>query len=167
VFVHVQSQARLLERATLFLHLPLADMPPEKQRMLTELYRTQSILAGAKVLVVDDDVRNIFATTAVLESLEMNVLAVETGTAALEALEATPDIDVILMDVMMPGLDGYETMRAIRKNEKYARLPIFAVTAKAMAGDREKCIDAGATDYVPKPIDPAQLEGMLRLWLRR
>jgi signal transduction histidine kinase/HAMP domain-containing protein/CheY-like chemotaxis protein len=167
VFVHVQSPARLLERAMLFLHLRLTEMPPEKQQMLTELFRTQSILAGAKVLVVDDDVRNIFATTAILESLEMNVIAVETGTAALETLDTTEDIDVILMDVMMPGLDGYETMRAIRKKEKYARLPIFAVTAKAMAGDREKCIDAGATDYVPKPIDPAQLEGLLRLWLRR
>src|SRR5262249_20783359 len=119
------------------------------------------------VLVVDDDIRNIFALTSVLEREQMEVLAAENGTAAIDLLQRTPDVDIVLMDIMMPGMDGYETMRAIRKMAKFRKLPIIAVTAKAMQGDREKTIEAGAWDYLSKPVDSPQMLGVLRAWLRR
>jgi CheY-like chemotaxis protein len=122
---------------------------------------------GKKVLVVDDDVRNIFALTSVLERQSMKVIFAENGKQAIEVLEATPEVDVVLMDVMMPEMDGYETTRAIRAKEAFKSLPIITVTAKAMKDDREKSIDAGASDYITKPVDTEQLLSLLRIWLFR
>jgi len=119
------------------------------------------------VLIVDDDIRNIFALTSVLERERMIVLPAETGQAAIELLEQTPDVDIALMDIMMPGMDGYETIRAIRKMSRFRQLPIIAVTAKAMKGDREKTMDAGAWDYLSKPVDSEQMLDVLKAWLRR
>ena len=122
-------------------------------------------LLGKKVLVVDDDVRNIFALTSVLESHGMKVVYAENGRAGIEALRTNPDVDVVLMDIMMPGMDGYETMRLIRKEPRHESVPIIAVTAKALRGDREKCIAAGASDYITKPVDAEKLLELIRLWV--
>ena len=135
--------------------------------MLRRLHSASAVLASRKVLVVDDDIRNIFAMTSILEPHQMQVLAAETGRAAIEILQENTDIDIVLMDIMMPDMDGYDTMRAIRKLAKFRSLPIIALTAKAMKGDREKCIEAGASDYVSKPVDTEQLLAMLRAWLYR
>jgi CheY-like chemotaxis protein len=135
--------------------------------MLEDLHKASTTLAGKKVLVVDDDIRNIFAMTSVLEPHQMHVLSAETGKSAIETLQDNADIDVVLMDIMMPDMDGYDTMRAIRKLAKYRSLPIIALTAKAMKGDREKCIEAGASDYIAKPVDTEQLLSLLRVWLYR
>jgi CheY-like chemotaxis protein len=135
--------------------------------MLERLHINDSVLAGKKVLTVDDDIRNIFAITSALERYKMNVVYAENGRSALEMLESTPDIDIVLMDVMMPEMDGYEAMTEIRRIPAFERLPIIALTAKAMKGDREKCIEAGASDYITKPIDTAQLLSLLRVWLYR
>jgi hypothetical protein len=116
---------------------------------------------------VDDDIRNIFAMTSLLEPHKMNILSAETGRGAIELLQQTSDVDVVLMDIMMPDMDGYDTMRAIRKLAKFRSLPIIALTAKAMKGDREKCIEAGASDYISKPVDTEQLLALLRVWLYR
>jgi CheY-like chemotaxis protein len=163
----VRSPERLLDEACLFLHRPVSTLPEPRQRMLERLHETGAVLAGKKVLIVDDDIRNIFAMTCVLEPHKMNIVAAETGKAAIDILQNTPDIDVVLMDIMMPMMDGYDTMRAIRKSGKFRSLPIIALTAKAMKGDREKCIEAGASDYISKPVDTEQLLGMLRVWLYR
>jgi CheY-like chemotaxis protein len=125
------------------------------------------VLAKRKVLVVDDDIRNIFALTSVLERHNMQVLFAENGKKGIEVIKGTPDLDIVLMDVMMPEMDGYETMRAIRGKNELKDLPIIALTAKAMKGDREKCIDAGASDYITKPVDTEQLLSLLRVWLYR
>ncbi len=162
-----RSLERLLDEATLFLHRPIAQLPDEKRRIIERLHQAGSVLESRKVLVVDDDIRNIFAMTSILEPHKMSVLSAETGKAAIEMLQASHDIDVVLMDIMMPEMDGYDTMRTIRKMARLRDLPIIALTAKAMKGDREKCIEAGASDYVSKPVDPDQLLGMLRLWLYR
>ncbi len=122
-------------------------------------------LAGKKVLVVDDDVRNIFALTLVLERHKMEVLSAENGSKALEELVQNPDVDIVLMDIMMPEMDGFQTMRQIRQMKPFESLPIIALTAKAMKGDREKCIAAGASDYISKPVDTDQLVSLLRVWL--
>ena len=135
--------------------------------MLEDLHKAGTVLAGKKVLIVDDDIRNIFAMTSILEPHQMHVLSAETGKGAIEMLQDTPDIDVVLMDIMMPDMDGYDTMRAIRKLAKFRSLPIIALTAKAMKGDREKCIEAGACDYIAKPVDTEQLLSLLRVWLYR
>jgi CheY-like chemotaxis protein len=135
--------------------------------MLDGLHKTGTLLAGRKVLVVDDDIRNIFAMTSVLEPHQIEIHSAETGRAAIEVLQSNPEIDVVLMDVMMPDMDGHDTMRAIRKLGKFRNLPIIALTAKAMKGDREKCIEAGASDYIAKPVDTEQLLSMLRVWLYR
>jgi CheY-like chemotaxis protein len=135
--------------------------------MVRELHENNAVLSGRTVLVVDDDIRNIFALTSVLERYGMVVESAETGEGAIATLKANDRIDVVLMDVMMPEMDGYETMRAIRRIDKLHDLPIIAVTAKAMKGDREKTIDAGAWDYLSQPVDADQLLSVLRAWLHR
>jgi CheY-like chemotaxis protein len=159
----VQSPERLLDETSLFLHRVSANLPPPKRKVLEQLHQTDAVLAGKKVLIVDDDIRNLFAMTGVLERYKMEVLSAENGKDALEVLEQRPDVDLVLMDVMMPELDGYDTMRAIRRSNKFKSLPIIAITAKAMKGDRQKCIDAGASDYISKPVDTAQLLSLMRV----
>src|SRR4029453_10338627 len=139
----VESPERLLDETSLFLHRVVSDMKPEKQRLLERLHGSDEFLTGKSVLVVDDDVRNIFALSSVLERRGMNVLTATTGREAIELLEATDDVAIVLMDIMMPEMDGYQTIAAIRQNSAFRRLPIVALTAKAMKGDREKCFDAG------------------------
>jgi HAMP domain-containing protein/CheY-like chemotaxis protein/signal transduction histidine kinase len=163
----VESPERLLDETALFLHRVVADLPPEKQRMLDRLHRSDDALQGRKVLVVDDDVRNIFALSSVLERRGMTVLTAGTGREAVETLESTPDLAIVLMDIMMPEMDGYETMQVIRQNASFRRLPIIALTAKAMKGDREKCLEAGASEYLAKPVNTEQLLSALRMWLHR
>jgi len=126
-----------------------------------------ALMSGELVLVVDDDVRNIFALSSILEQHKLKVLHAENGKSGIEVLKVTPDIDLVLMDIMMPGMDGYETMRAIREIPQFRSLPIIAVTAKAMKGDRDKCIEAGASDYITKPVDLEQLFSILRVWISR
>jgi len=162
-----RSLERLLDETTLFLHCDVSRLPEAKRQALEKLRQTDTVLAGKKVLIVDDDIRNIFAMTSLLERYQMQVFSAETGKAALDLLQTTPDMDVVLMDIMMPAMDGYDTMRAIRKFAKFRALPVIALTAKAMKGDREKCIDAGASDYIAKPVDTTELLSMLRLWLYR
>ena len=163
----VESPERLLDETALFLHRVVADLPLEKQQMLDRLHRSDDALAGRKVLVVDDDVRNIFALSSVVERRGMTVLTAGTGREAIAILDATPDVAIVLMDIMMPEMDGYETMRVIRENAALQRLPIIALTAKAMKGDREKCLEAGASDYLAKPVNTDQLLSALRMWLHR
>jgi CheY-like chemotaxis protein len=165
VIKDAQSPERLLDETALFLHRVTERLPESKRRMLEQLHRTDPTLAGRKALVVDDDVRNIFALTTFLERSEMKVIHAESGRDGIARLQDTPDVDVVLMDVMMPEMDGYETMRAIRQMPRFRNLPIIAVTAKAMKGDREKCIEAGASDYIAKPVDMDQLISLLRVWL--
>jgi CheY-like chemotaxis protein len=163
----VESPERLLDETALFLHRVVADLPLEKQQMLDRLHRSDDALTGRKVLVVDDDVRNIFALSSVVERRGMTVLTAGTGREAIAILDATPDVAIVLMDIMMPEMDGYETMRVIRENAALQRLPIIALTAKAMKGDREKCLEAGASDYLAKPVNTDQLLSALRMWLHR
>jgi CheY-like chemotaxis protein len=163
----VESPERLLDESALFLHRVVSDLPVEKQRMLEQLHSSDDDLVGKKVLVVDDDVRNIFALSSVLERRGMTVLTAGTGREAIDTLEATPDVAIVLMDIMMPEMDGYETMQVIRQNAAFRRLPIVALTAKAMKGDREKCLEAGASDYLAKPVNTEQLLSALRMWLHR
>ncbi len=136
-----------------------------KRRMLTDAQGSEAVFRGRQVLIVDDDVRNIYALSSVLEEAGMNVLFAENGRAGLEVLTQNPGIGIVLMDVMMPEMDGYETMRRIRQMPEYKSLPVLALTAKAMKGDREKCLAAGASDYVTKPVDPDQLLSLMRVWL--
>ena len=163
----VESPERLLDETALFLHRVVADLPVEKQQMLDRLHRSDDALFGRQVLVVDDDVRNIFALSSVLERRGMTVLTAGTGREAIATLDATPDLAIVLMDIMMPEMDGYETMQVIRQNPAFQRLPIIALTAKAMKGDREKCLEAGASDYLAKPVNTEQLLSALRMWLHR
>jgi CheY-like chemotaxis protein/signal transduction histidine kinase len=163
----VESPERLLDETALFLHRVVADLPIDKQKMLDRLHRSDEALLGRKVLVVDDDVRNIFALSSVLERRGMSVLTAGTGREAIDMLESTPDIAIVLMDIMMPEMDGYETMQVIRQNPSFRRLPIVALTAKAMKGDREKCLEAGASEYLAKPVNTEQLLSTLRMWLHR
>jgi CheY-like chemotaxis protein/signal transduction histidine kinase/HAMP domain-containing protein len=163
----VESPERLLDETALFLHRVVADLPGEKQRMLDRLHHSDDALVGKKVLVVDDDVRNIFALSSVLERRGMDVITAGTGREAIAKLESTTDVAIVLMDIMMPEMDGYETMRVIRQNTLFQRLPIIALTAKAMKGDREKCLEAGASEYLAKPVNTEQLLSSLRMWLHR
>ena len=163
----VESPERLLDETALFLHRVVSDLPPEKQRLLDRLHHSDDALVGKKVLVVDDDVRNIFALSSVIERRGMAVITAGTGREAIAKLESTPDIAIVLMDIMMPEMDGYETMQVIRQNAKFRRLPIIALTAKAMKGDREKCLEAGASEYLAKPVNTEQLLSSLRMWLHR
>jgi CheY-like chemotaxis protein len=167
VLKDVQSPERLLDETSLFLHRVITELPEDKRRMLERLHGSTEALRGRKVLVVDDDARNIFALTTVLESQDMEVLSATNGRQAIELIQRTPDLGVVLMDIMMPEMDGYETMREIRKDSALRTLPILALTAKAMKGDREKCLEAGASDYIAKPVDTDQLLSLLRVWLYR
>jgi CheY-like chemotaxis protein len=166
VLKDVRSPERLLDETALFLHRVADKLPEPKRRMLQKLRESDEVLADKRVLVVEDDIRNIFAITSLLERHGMDVISAETGRDALEVLQRTPEIDLVLMDIMMPGMDGYETMRAIRANWSRS-MPIIALTAKAMKGDREKCLEAGASDYIAKPIDSDRLLSLLRVWLYR
>ena len=163
----VESPERLLDETALFLHRVVAELPQNKQQMLDRLHRSDEALAGRKVLVVDDDVRNIFALSSVLERRGMTVLSAGTGREAIDTIESTPDLAIVLMDIMMPEMDGYETMQVIRQNPALRRLPIIALTAKAMKGDRERCLEAGASEYLAKPVNTEQLLSALRMWLHR
>jgi HAMP domain-containing protein/CheY-like chemotaxis protein/signal transduction histidine kinase len=163
----VESPERLLDETALFLHRVVSDLPPEKQRLLERLHHSDDALVGKNVLIVDDDVRNIFALSSLIERRGMKVITAGTGREAIAKLESTPEIAIVLMDIMMPEMDGYETMQVIRQNAKFRRLPIIALTAKAMKGDREKCLEAGASEYLAKPVNTDQLLSSLRMWLHR
>ncbi|HLJ38619.1 MAG TPA: response regulator, partial [Steroidobacteraceae bacterium] len=163
----VRSPERLLDETALFLHLAIAELPESKQRMIEALHQSDEPLSGRKVLVVDDDIRNIFALNSLLERHSMHVITASNGEEAIKLAEKTDDLALVLMDVMMPEMDGYETMRRIRSNQKFRLLPIIALTAKAMKGDREKCLEAGASDYVAKPVNTDQLLSLVRMWLHR
>ena len=163
----VEFPERLLDETALFLHRAIADLPPDKQRMLERLRNSDENLQGRKALLVDDDARNIFALSSVLERRGMNVLTATTGREAISLLNVDRSISIVLMDIMMPEMDGYETMQAIRSDPTLRRLPIIALTAKAMKGDRERCLEAGASDYLAKPVNTEQLLSALRIWLHR
>jgi len=167
VLKDVQSPERLLDETSLFLHRVIGDLPEGKRKMIERLHGSTETLRGRKVLVVDDDARNIFALTTVLENHDMEVLSATNGRHAIDIIQKTPELSVVLMDIMMPEMDGYETMREIRKDTKFRTLPILALTAKAMKGDREKCLEAGASDYIAKPVNTDQLISLLRVWLYR
>jgi CheY-like chemotaxis protein len=145
----------------------VADLPEHKQRMLERLHETDEALIGKQVLVVDDDVRNIFTLSSLLERRGMNVISASNGEEAIRHIESNPGLSLVLMDIMMPEMDGYETMRRIREKPDFRMLPILALTAKAMKGDREKCLEAGASDYIAKPVNTEQLLSLLRIWLHR
>ena len=163
----VESPERLLDETALFLHRIITDLPAEKQRMLERLNSSDEDLVGRTVLLVDDDSRNIFALSSALERRGMHVLTATTGREAIALIEQTPNLAIVLMDIMMPEMDGYQTIENIRRNPGYRRLPIVALTAKAMKGDREKCLEAGASDYLAKPVNTEQLLSALRMWLHR
>jgi HAMP domain-containing protein/CheY-like chemotaxis protein/signal transduction histidine kinase len=163
----VESPERLLDETALFLHRVIADLPADKQQMIERLHSSDEDLVGKTVLLVDDDARNIFALSSVLERRGMRVLSATTGNEAIDLLDATPGLAIVLMDIMMPEMDGYQTIQAIRTKPDFRRLPIIALTAKAMKGDREKCLEAGASDYLAKPVNTEQLLSALRMWLHR
>ncbi|HVF33408.1 MAG TPA: HAMP domain-containing protein [Acidimicrobiales bacterium] len=163
----VRSPERLLDETALFLHRVEARMPAEKRRMIEQLHSADAVFQDKQILIVDDDVRNVFALTSAFEGRGMNVLFAENGREGIEVLLANRAVDLVLMDIMMPEMDGYETMRAIREMDEFKRLPIIALTAKAMKGDREQSIAAGASDYITKPVDVDQLLSLMRVWLYR
>jgi hypothetical protein len=160
-----RSEARLLDETALFLHRVEAKLPKEKQKLIRQLHDPEEIFADKKILIVDDDMRNIFALTSVLETHKMKILYAENGKSSLAVLQTNPDVDLVLMDIMMPEMDGYETTRRIRQDDRFKSLPIISLTAKAMKGDREKCIAAGASDYISKPVNIDQLLSLMRVWL--
>ncbi|MGZ5234568.1 MAG: response regulator, partial [Burkholderiales bacterium] len=163
----VESPERLLDETSLFLHRVVTDLPVEKQKMLERLTRSDEDLIGKTALLVDDDARNIFALSSMLERRGMRVLAATTGGEAIDLVQSTPDLDIVLMDIMMPEMDGYQTIGAIREDPAFRRLPIIALTAKAMKGDREKCLESGASEYLAKPVNTEQLLTAMRSWLHR
>jgi CheY-like chemotaxis protein len=162
-----QSPDRLLDRVALRTHRNVRSMSSSAAAKLESMHQSDVLLAGRKVLVVDDDARNIFALTSVLEDHNMNIVSADNGREAINILQRDPEVDIVLMDIMMPEMDGMETIREIRKISELKNLPIVAVTAKAMKGDREKCIEAGAWDYLSKPVDIDQMMTVLRAWLYR
>ncbi|TMK98671.1 MAG: response regulator [Actinobacteria bacterium] len=167
VVKNARSSERLLAETSLHLHRRPAALAPEGRRMLADLEHAESALAGKRVLIVDDDVRNVFALASALEAHGMEVRFAENGREGLQSLQADPVVDLVLMDIMMPEMDGYETMRAIREVPEVAGLPVIALTAKAMQGDRDKAIAAGASDYITKPVDIDQLTALIRVWVNR
>jgi HAMP domain-containing protein/signal transduction histidine kinase/DNA-binding response OmpR family regulator len=167
VLKDVRSPERLLDETALFLHRVVSTLPPHKQQMLERLHQTDEALLGKKVLVIDDDVRNIFALSSLLERHGINVLTATGGAEAIELIDNTPDVALVLVDIMMPQMDGYQTIKLIRERPAFRLLPMIALTAKAMKGDREKCLEAGASDYIAKPVNSEQLLSLLRIWLHR
>ena len=165
VIKDARSPERLLDETSLFLHRVESKLPESKRKMLEQLHNADALFLGKKVLIVDDDVRNVFALTSALEANGMEVLFAENGREGIEALGRDGDVDLVLMDVMMPEMDGYETTQAIRLLPEFEKLPIIALTAKAMKGDRERSIAAGASDYITKPVDTDQLLSLMRVWL--
>src|SRR5688500_13323236 len=161
------SHERLLDETILFLHRVESRLPKEKQTIIRKLHKTDEVLKNKLVLVVDDDIRNIYSLTNVLKEEEMRCLVAENGSAALKMLRENPSIDIVLMDIMMPEMDGYDATREIRKSMKLEKLPVIALTAKAMKGDREKCLAAGMSDYISKPVNIDQLLSLMRVWLYR
>src|SRR5690606_7772111 len=162
-----ESHQQLFDQTALFLHRCVEHMPESQRLIIEKARRREPGLGGRKVLIVDDDIRNIFSLTGVLEQHDVAVLHAESGREGIAMLNEGADVDTVLMDVMMPDMDCYETMRQIRRSERFRKLPIIAITAKAMKGDREKCIEAGASEYISKPVDVDQLVSMMRVWLRR
>jgi CheY-like chemotaxis protein len=161
----VGSLEHLLEETVSHLHINHKDLLPEKRRVIENVRLKEDILTGKNILVVDDDVRNLFALTTVFERYNINVITAESGKEAIQVIRSEqPKIDMVLMDIMMPEMDGYETMQKIRREHKNSTLPIIAVTAKAMKGDRQKCIEAGASDYITKPLKMDQLLSLMRVW---
>ena len=161
----VQTEAELQDHAALVLHRSVEQLPDAQKQSVMHLRKIDTPLEGKKVLIVDDDMRNIFALAALLEEHGMEITSADNGREALDILNNRSDLDVVLMDIMMPEMDGYETMQRIRKDARYRRLPIIALTAKAMQGDREKCLEAGASDYIAKPVNTNQLLSLVRMWL--
>ena len=160
----VNSIEHLLEEVVTQLHVPHKELAPSKRRIIENIRNKEDILTGKNVLIVDDDVRNLFALTTVFERFNINVITAESGHEAIQILNENAKIDMVLMDIMMPEMDGYETTQRIRREHKNSTLPIIAVTAKAMKGDRQKCIEAGASDYITKPVKIDQLLSLMRLW---
>ena len=165
--IPVVSQERLVDQCMLRLHRPVSGMSERQRQIVENLYHGAQALTDRRVLIVDDDIRNIFALTSILEGHAMSIVSAETGRGAIDRLDKDQKIEIVLMDVMMPEMDGFETMRAIRQDARFKSVPIIAVTAKAMKGDREKCIEAGASDYLAKPVDSEELVAKLRDWLSR
>jgi CheY-like chemotaxis protein len=159
------SPERLLDETSLHLHRPEARLPADKRRMLERLRNTDAVFKGKKVLLVDDDVRNVFALASMLESRGMEILFAENGKDGIQTLRENPDVDLVLMDIMMPEMDGHEATRQIRGMAEFRQLPIVALTAKAMKGDREKSLAAGASDYIAKPVDSDRLLSLMQVWL--
>ncbi len=163
----VDSQERLLDETMLFLHRVESKLPKEKQNIIRKLHKSDEVLKNKKILVVDDDIRNIYSLTNALEEEGMHCLTAENGKAAIRVLKENPDIELVLMDIMMPEMDGYEATKEIRSINKFNKLPVVALTAKAMKGDREKCLNAGMSDYIAKPVNIEQLLSLMRVWLYR
>ncbi len=162
-----RTPEQLIDQTALILHEPMASLPDPARAKLAQTRRADAVLTGRTVIVIDDDIRNIFSLASALEEYGINLHYAESGRAGLDLLRATPDVDAMLVDIMMPDMDGYETMREIRALDGFEQLPVIAVTAKAMKGDRQKCIQAGASDYVSKPVDIDQLISVLRVSIRR
>ena len=160
-----KSPERLLEESALFLHRVESNLPRDKQKILKMVHDKETVLGEKTVLVADDDIRNVFALSSILEEKSMTVIVARDGVEALEKVKKHKEIDIVLMDIMMPNMDGYEAIKKIRKDVGNKKLPIIALTAKAMKGDRNKCIEAGANDYLAKPVDTNKLLSMLRVWL--
>jgi CheY-like chemotaxis protein len=163
----IKSPERLLDETALFLHRVIADLPEDKQRTIRKLHNPEAVLDGKQILLVDDDIRNVFALSKLLSDRGMKTHVAISGLKALEELEKVPEISLVLTDIMMPGMDGYELTKRIRGQAQFKNLPIIALTVKAMKGDREKCLEAGANDYLTKPIDPDRLFSVLRVWLSK
>jgi CheY-like chemotaxis protein len=162
-----RSAAQLQEYVTLVLHRAFDKLPDTTRSALQQLRRCDPLLSGRKIVVIDDDIRNIFSLTSALEEHGVELHYAESGRSGIELMQRIPDVDAVLVDIMMPGMDGYQTIQEIRSSPMFARLPVIAVTAKAMKGDRQKCIEAGASDYIAKPVDMEQLISVLRVWFQR
>ena len=163
----VKSEERLLDETALFLHRTISNLPKSKQLIINNLYDKEALFHSKKILLADDDMRNVFALSKILKERGMEVIKAENGKNALEMLDTHSDVDLVLMDIMMPEMDGYEAMRQIRGKQKFKNLPVIALTAKAMKDDKQKCIEAGANDYITKPIDVERLLSLMRVWLSK